>query len=227
MTDIVNLFLTRVLTMALLIVSSLVIGEFPLALRHGSIVTLFGVGIPAALLAVWAQPGIRRDSNLLRGIIHFSMPPVLVTSALGVLLFYGVWLTPLLRAVALEPSTAQAAAAIAATRPVAQTALAVFVALTGLLLVIFVEPPTPWWTGGDTLSRDRRPAILAVVLIACLMVVTQVPVLRGVFALEPLSLAAYGLIFGAAALWLFTVRFLWRRRILDRFIGLGGEHPGP
>ena len=148
MTDIVNLYLTRVLTMALLIVSSLVIGDFPLALRHGSIVTLFAVGIPATLLAVWAQPGIRREGNLLQSIVHFSLPPVLVTSALGVLLFYGVWLVPLLPAVAAESPSAQLVAASAAARPIAQTALAVFVALTGLLLVIFVEPPTPWWTGG-------------------------------------------------------------------------------
>ena len=79
--------------------------------------------------------------------------------------------------------------------------------------------------GGDTLSRDKRPAILAVVLTVGLLVVTQVPLLRGIFALEPLSLAAYGLIFGAATVWLFAVRFLWRRRVLDRFIGLGGERP--
>jgi cation-transporting ATPase E len=49
MQDILRLFLTRILSMALLIVVALVIGEFPLALRNGSIVTLFSVGIPAAL----------------------------------------------------------------------------------------------------------------------------------------------------------------------------------
>ena len=79
MQDILRLFLTRILSMALLIVSSLVVSEFPLALRNGSIVTLFSVGIPAVLLAgaTMAVPAAAqdyctwaRDVRLVNGKIH-------------------------------------------------------------------------------------------------------------------------------------------------------------
>jgi hypothetical protein len=50
MQDILRLYLTRILSMALLIVSSLVIGEFPLALRNGS----------AELLRIFKPPSVPR-----------------------------------------------------------------------------------------------------------------------------------------------------------------------
>ena len=84
MQDILRLFLTRILSMALLIVSALVIGEFPLALRNGSIVTLFSVGIPAVMLALWARPGPRQNGTLAQRLAHFIITPVLLTSVLGV-----------------------------------------------------------------------------------------------------------------------------------------------
>jgi cation-transporting ATPase E len=76
MQDILRLFLTRILSMALLIVSALVISEFPLALRNGSIVTLFSVGIPAVLLALWAKPGPRKRGTLVQRLAHFIVTPV-------------------------------------------------------------------------------------------------------------------------------------------------------
>ena len=94
MQDILRLFLTRILSMALLIVSALVIGEFPLALRNGSIVTLFSVGIPAVMLALWARPGPRKNGTLAQRLAHFIVTPVLLTSILGVVLFYGVLWIP-------------------------------------------------------------------------------------------------------------------------------------
>ena len=94
MQDILRLFLTRILSMALLIVSALVIGEFPLALRNGSIVTLFSVGIPAVMLALWARPGPRKNGTLAQRLAHFIITPVLLTSALGVVLFYAVLWIP-------------------------------------------------------------------------------------------------------------------------------------
>ena len=57
MQDILKLFLARIATMALVILSALVIGVFPINLRHGSILTFLTVGMPAVLLAVWARPG--------------------------------------------------------------------------------------------------------------------------------------------------------------------------
>ena len=222
MQDILRLFLTRILSMALLIVSALVIGEFPLALRNGSIVTLFSVGIPAVMLAFWARPGPRKNGTLAQRLAHFIITPVLLTSILGVVLFYAVlWIpTGLSTVVGPDITLRQSTLLLDAVRPVAQTALASFLVLAGLLLVIFVEPPTKWWTGGDELSGDWKPTIMAVLLIIGFFIIAAIPPLRGFFALTELTLFEWGLVCGATLLWLITVRFFWRHSITARFLGI-------
>lgn len=216
MQDILRLFLTRILTMALLILSSLVIGVFPLELRHGSLVTLFSVGIPAVMLAMWARPGPTAKGTMVQRLANFILTPVLFTSAIGLILFYGDLLLSHSLMLANNPFTPSFNADV----HVARTALSSFLVLTGLLLVVFVEPPTPWWTGGDVLSSDWKPAALAGVLLISFLIVSIVPMLRRIFALSPLGLPEVGLIAVALILWLFLVRFFWRRRIIARFLGV-------
>ena len=71
MTDILRLYLARICTMGLLIVSSLVIGFFPLALRQGSLIVLLSVGIPTVALAIWARPGATKPERLAPQLVAF------------------------------------------------------------------------------------------------------------------------------------------------------------
>ena len=66
--------------------------------------------------------------------------------------------------------------------------------LCGLVLIPFVEPPTPAWVGGDELSGDRRPAFLALGMLAAFVVILLVPALRGFFELRLLPPLDYVLI---------------------------------
>jgi cation-transporting ATPase E len=162
MQDILRLFLTRILTMALLIVSSLIIGVFPLALRHGSLVTLLSVGIPAVLLALWARPGQTLKGGMVQRLANFVLTPVLFTSAVGLVVFYAALLLPLSGPLApANLSAAQMAQQFASAIPLAQTTLTSFMVVTGLLLVVFVEPPIEWLAGGDVPSGDWRPTVMA------------------------------------------------------------------
>ena len=119
-----------------------------------------------------------------------------------------------------EVTLRQSTLLIEAVRPIAQTALASFLVLAGLLLVIFVEPPTQWWTGGDELSGDWRPTITAVLLIIGFFVISAVPMLRNIFALSELTPFEWVLICGATIIWMFAVRFFWRHSITARFLGI-------
>jgi len=222
MYDILKLFLTRIATVGLVMLSSLVIGEFPLALRQGSLLNLLSVGIPTILLALWARPGRPTKGRVFQQIIHFVITPVLITSAIGLLLFCGSFLLLLQRAGAfVAPLTeAQAIMFLDAARPIAQTTLTAFLVVCGLFLVIFVEPPTEWWTGGDTISGDWKPTILAVGLMAVFAGINAVPQIRVLFALAPLSWIELGLIAVSLAVWLPLVRLLWRHRLIARFLGI-------
>ena len=172
--------------MSLIILSALVVGAFPINLRHGSLTSLFTVGIPTVLLALWARPGRQeRHASLARRLGHFVIPAAILGSFLGLAVFYG---TLFLRATGIGPlqvlgnplGFGQAVA-------VGQTSLAVFLVLTGLLLVVFVEPPTPWWTGGDVLSGDRKPAFLALGLALGFGVLLSMPGFRNAFELQTLD----------------------------------------
>jgi len=217
MQDILKLFLARIATMALVIFSALVIGVFPINLRHASILTFLVVGAPGVMLALWARPGSRSKVSLARRLAHFVIPATVVSSLFGLIVFYG----PLLHQSAhLEPVVREQTQVFRALVAVGQTSLTAFLVATGLLLVVFVEPPSRWWVGGDAYSGDRRPALLAVVLAILFAVVMTVPALRDTFELQPLSALNWALVAAATLGWLFLVRWIWRRKLLEKFFGV-------
>ncbi len=228
MQDIVKLFLCRISTVALLIISSLVIGYFPISLRNGSVITLLTVGIPAIMLAIWAQPA-KVEGSLISRLAHFVIPAAVLTSLIGLLIFY----------IALDIRSKQlvqdAFGGKAATPeqidlllrrsadvllPIPQTVLASFLVFAGLFLVIFVEPPTAWWTGGDVLTSDQKPAILAVGLMLVFVLISLIAPLRQLFSLEPLDWQYLALVAAAVPVWLLLVRLFWRHNLLARFVGV-------
>lgn len=221
MQDILKLFLTRIATMALVILSALVIGEFPLELRQGSLVTLFSVGIPTVLLAIWARPGTIGKGTLAQRLFHFIFTPVLVTTVMALLVFYGTLVSTLIMRTG---STTLPAEVIAPLYPaallIARSTLVAFLVLVGLITVIFVEPPTEWWTGGDALSGDWKPTLLAVGLMIVFFVILFVKPLRDIFAMGELGAAELGTAILFATSWLFLVRWLWRKRVFATYLGI-------
>lgn len=222
MQDISKIILARVTAIGLLVMSSLALGPLPLALRQSSLMTLLAVGIPTVFLAVWAHPGPVSRTDLRRQLLHFVSASAALTAAFGLMLFYGVIALDL--GGAASPTAgfvnAQTAPFDAHALAHAQTAVTSFLVFSGLLLVIFVEPPTPWWTGGDRLSGDWRPTILAACLAGVFVFVELAPPLRDLFAMAPLTLVEWGLVFAAIVLWLPLLRWLWRSESITRYLGI-------
>lgn len=216
MQSILKLFLTRICTIGLVIFSSLVVGTFPLELRQGSLVTFFSVGVPSIALAVWARPGAQKPASLVRKLVHFIVPPMLLTSVIGLLLFAGTYVLRQAQA----GSLAHGVVLASEDYPVAQSTLTAFLVITGLLLIVLVQPPTTWWAGGSVVTQDRRPAWLAAGMLALFALISLVPALRALFVLSPLGLQEYLLVAGAALIWLLAVRAAWRWRLLSRYLSV-------
>ncbi len=220
MQAILKLFLTRIGTVGLVILSCMLIGVFPLQLRQGSIVTLLSVGIPTVVIAVIARPGVMPRGSLIRRLFTFVTTSVLSGSIFAILIFYGVYLY--LSILASNNGgflTPQQASRIAeATLPRAETALAWFLVFYGLFLVIFVQPPTKWWAVGSDLIQDWRPTILSVSLMTLFLIINQVPRVRRFFALAPLGPVEIATVIVAIIAWVLLVRYIWRHRLLDRFL---------
>ncbi len=212
MQDILKLFLTRIATVSLLVVSSLVITTFPIELRNASALTVFTVGIPSVLLAYWAPPGRRVRASLTRTLATFVTPAAVASSLCGLFVLYG--------SLYLAGSESLHGAAFATALDNARTALTSFLVYAGLLLIVFVEPPVRWFAVAEQLTRDRRPAALALVLAIGFLLTTRFGVARDFFSFGiPASRDAV-LVLVALAVWVVLVREFWRRRLVERFLGI-------
>jgi cation-transporting ATPase E len=220
MFDILSLFLARITTMGLIILSSLVIGQFPIPLRPASAITLFSVGVPAAMLAIWAQPGPQIRDSLGRTILRFVLPAAIFSSVLGLTMFYGVLLMQMESYGNLAAMTpAQVADVLRLSLPVAQSALTAFLVFVGLGLVVYVEPPTKWMAVVQEKSPDRRPTLLAIGLALAFVVLVVVEPLGDIFALSTLPLPVWVILIVVAGLWFVILRYVWHWRLIERFVG--------
>ncbi len=206
MQDILKLFLTRIATVGLVVVSSLVVVTFPIELRNASALTVFTVGIPTALLAVWAQPGRRVRDSLGRTLARFVVPAAVVSSLMGLFVFYG--------------SLVLAGPTTDASLESAKTALTAFLVYAGLFLIAFVEPPIPWFAVAEPLTTDRRPAWLAIGLGIGFIVVLALPFARSWFAFSVPAPRDGLLVVIAVVAWVLLIRTFWERRLVDRFFGI-------
>jgi cation-transporting ATPase E len=233
MKDILRLFLTRALYFSLLIIGTAVIGiGFPFVPTHATLIMLLTVGIPTLALAAWARPGGVPKHGLIREVIHFVFPAAISTALVGLLIYtlaysqvseVGLFSLP---DDALEGLRTRfdhlnlneveflSEAAVRA----AQTSLTVFTSLAGLLLVIFVEPPTRFFVAGDVFSGDWRPTVLAVGMFLLFLAVLTVEPMRDFFELLILSGETYAAILGLVLVWTLLLRGLWRGRWLERFL---------
>jgi cation-transporting ATPase E len=218
MQDILKLYLTRMLYVILMIISTGVVAGFPFSPKHSSMVALLAVGIPTLALASWARPARLPRIGLLRHLLHFILPAAILQSVFGLAIYLG-YLVPAYQRLVNDPAAINVTSALFdEALLVGQTALAIFSIFCGLLLVIFVEPPTEWWAGGDTWQKDRRPAVLAAALLVGFIVFLFIPGARNFFDFTPMRYYDYFIIGGAALVWGLLLRFTWRSHLLDRFL---------
>jgi cation-transporting ATPase E len=199
MEDVVRLLLTRTFYVILLVIATQLVGvPFPVTPKHNALLALLTVGIPILAIAAWARPG-PSPRRILRAAFPFVVPAAASVSMLTL----AVYLAYLMRT---------------GDVGTARSALTTVAVLCGLLLIPFVEPPTKAWVGGDVLSGDWRPTLLALGMLAFFGLVLSVPSLRGFFELTPLGWLDYGILVVLVAIWAVLLRAAWRGRILERLL---------
>jgi cation-transporting ATPase E len=219
MQDILKLFLSRVVYVTVLIVATGLMAGFPFEPKQNSLLAMLTVGVPTIALAAWARPGARAKGGLVRALMHFVLPAATTIGLVGVCVYVFYLLISYRVALATTPGLAPTAAADAALAS-AQTALMVFCIFCGLLLIVFAEPPTAFWAGGDEVSGDWRPTLLAALTLGLFGLIVALPVSRAFFELAPLGLLDYLAIGAVAVGWGFLVRYIWRAQLVERFLGI-------
>ena len=221
MQDILKIFLTRVVYVALLFLSTGLLGGFPFEPKQSSLLALLTVGIPTVALAAWAQPGHPHKRELIRALLHFVIPAAFSISLIA-LLVYVITLVRFINGAADANPPVADILVFGRAQAMAQTALTTISVVCGLALLAFVQPPIKFFVGGDHISRDWRPTILAAILLVAYLFILNTP-LRNLFDLSPLDLINHAVIAIAAFVWAWLLRFTWRARLLERFVSAEGS----
>lgn len=229
------LFLSRVATTTLLIIAITMVGlDFPFDPAQVAL-TGFTVGLPAFFLTLWARPQ-RLEWNLLSSLARFVFPVAIVTMLFGLAIYvidYNVVINspltteelPSLWRQIYESYTgvtfgSEGYANIVAT-VTAQGSLSIFISWTAPFLILFLEPPHPFFFGWRTeVSPDKRPTWLALALFIWFGIIWTVPSLGYFFGIlikpEEVTLT----ILGVVVVWFFLMRTVWRANLFERFLGL-------
>jgi cation-transporting ATPase E len=229
MRDIMALFLTRAVYVALIIVGVSVVGlAFPFAPKQVSILTLFTVGIPTLGLAAWARPSIP-PRQVLRSILKFIVPAAITIGLIGLFLyvaFFVLTVTEIYPRITETGATfnrrqgAEIDAAFLQATLISRTVLSNFLMLTGIILIVFVAPPIRFFVGAASFNGDWRPTIMAGAMIIATIAINVVPYLRELFEFVPLPIHYYALIIILVIGWVFLVRAIWRSGLLSRILGV-------
>ncbi|MGD8806835.1 MAG: HAD-IC family P-type ATPase, partial [Chloroflexota bacterium] len=203
MQDILRLYMSRILYLAFLVAAiGFVGGGFPFTPRQNAIISVLTLSIPAFCLALWSEPGPTPHISVTTRLAHFVIPAVISIGLVGLAVYlYFLQIT--------------------GDMIYAQTALTYTAILCGILLIVFVQPPTHWWAGGDVYSGDRRPTLLAIGLLLLFVVFLVVPPLREFYGLILLrKVGHYIIILLAVGVWVILLRLAWRARLVDRYLNV-------
>ncbi|UCG25235.1 MAG: HAD-IC family P-type ATPase, partial [Chloroflexota bacterium] len=203
MQDVLRLYMSRILYLAFLIAAvGFVGGGFPFTPRQNAIISVITLSIPAFFLALWARPGPTPHGSVSTRLAHFVIPAVISVGLVG-LAIYLLYLHG------------------TGDMYYAQTMLTYTAIICGILLIVFTEPPSKWWVGGDVLSGDKRPTILAVGMLLLFGLFLVVPALRNFYGLALLKKPVdYFIIALAVVAWALLLRFTWRARLVDRYLNV-------
>ena len=212
--DAMKLFMVRGICITLLIfAASVVTNSFPLENKQSALIALIGVGLPTIVTPIWAKPGVGDRRGVVRSLLHFVIPASFSLTLVALL----VYLLFLVFAVLDLPAGANP---YQIDRTIPRTALTTILIMGQLLLIPFLKPPTTAWVGGEPLSGDWRYSLITLMLLIIYFVIVSIPANQDFFELAQLSFVS-DLFIGLVALdWCLIVRFLWRSRFFDSFLGI-------
>jgi cation-transporting P-type ATPase E len=225
--DVTKISLVRVFSFVLLLLALVMPGIiFPLTIKHNAILTLLTEGVPTLGVTLWAKPGKPPKQGLLRSLLPFVLPAMTFLALFSLLVYIGYTvkqIAPLLGLLNGDMPLREIGQVITPERVInalflARNSLLTFLMFCGLLLILFVKPPSRFWAGGAPISGDWRYPLMALAMLGVFIGLLVVPGLRSLFDLELLLPIDYLILALLAFLWALLVRAAWRNHWLERFL---------
>jgi cation-transporting ATPase E len=169
---------------------------------QGGVIAFFTVIVPSVGLTLWASSGSLPRQYMRSRMAHFVVPAA-ITMTLAVLVVSTIFGRGIF--------------------DIAYSQLAVthLLVTIGLILIVFVQPPTRFWVGGDVLSNDWRNTYMAAILFVLFVAATYLPLTQELLRLASLDeIRDYLAIAAVAVLWMVILRALYRAPWLNRYVGI-------
>lgn len=176
-----SLLLTRTLYMLLIVVVASLAGlDFPFSPRNNSLLAFVTVGVPSLVILRWARP-VAAPASVVRTVLGFAVPAAVAVAAVALPVYaaYLAWTGSL---------------------ELARSALVTITVDCGTLLIVLLADPAR--------SGDRRPALLALAMVALYGLISALPLARWFFQIEPLPIADVATLAVVAAAWSLAVAIL-------------------
>ena len=196
--DTFKLYLSQVTSQLFLLLIFFWLGAllFPYHPTQGSVISVFTITIPNMLLVFWASTG-RIDPQMMRHrLAHFVLPMAFLLTVLvcAVYLYFRH----------IYDDT------------YAQYAVTFALLCAGWIRILFVQPPTWFWVGGDEYVGDKRVSWLTIGSVLIFVLVFAFPLFQELLRFSWLRVwQDYVFVFIAVAVWLLLLRTVWRSRWLN------------
>ncbi|NDJ61145.1 MAG: HAD-IC family P-type ATPase [Chloroflexi bacterium] len=232
-----RIFQARSFFVVTMIMSVSIIGVgFPYLPKHNSLLATIAATLPSFLLTLIAPP-VKSDEPLLANVYRFAIPAALVSGLFGLIVYLGSFVLIYSNVIEL-PFDSELVGAYQSYAGIdyaintqdefstelanffAQTTLTIFTAFVGAILVLFAAPPIQFFADGEGVRGDQRVWGIAGLVLIALIAVLMIDPLREFFELVPLSPLVYFTLGILTALWMMTLRLVWRRGSIFRFLGL-------
>ncbi|MFN8466571.1 MAG: HAD-IC family P-type ATPase [Caldilineaceae bacterium] len=235
--NILKTYMVTVFAMLLLVVALGILQlGFPFMAAQNTMMSFFARGAPPAVLSLTAVAMPRRP-RLSTNIIHFTLPAALLIALLGMLLYTGAFfvtqrqlahieitteMTDMIERTARVPIGSMTKDQIeqSAIYYTAQSSLVTFFVLTGILLMLFAEPPLRWFVGGSPYRGSWLVVVAAAALIGGYYIVLMLSGVRAFFELVPIHPLFHGVIWATTGLWIILQRWAYRGNLLERFLAM-------
>jgi cation-transporting ATPase E len=191
--DVLKLNLVQVAYIFLLLIAMVVTRNkvFFYDPTQGGLIVFFSVVLPSVALTFWATSGPISEKRMLSQLLRFILP-VGLTSALASLAIYFIF----------EHLTGDTA--------YAQLGVTYTLTMTGILMVLFIKPPSKFWVGYSQLSGDKRFLWMVLVMVILFGIVLLIPLAQELLKLALLREPEhYLMIVSVTLVWVLLTKLIW------------------
>jgi cation-transporting ATPase E len=233
MQDILRLFMSRTFAVALIILVSGYVGVgAPFLPTNNAAYAAFTVGVPTVFLALWAKVGTPSE-NRLRRTMELAAPASVLNMLFGIAIFAITYYLVLNKIVQLPISPEQLKdfeslvgfemnSVDAAQRVVAgyaaRSMLTPFLIFTGIILILFVQPPIKFLAVAAEKTSDWKPTLMATGMAVAFMISMKIEAARNFYELILLPAREYFVIALLVGLYTLVLWVVLRNHWFDRFL---------